>query len=163
MKKDNPSAGKFQRLRATLCLICMVPISGAMANCPGSMKLSNESITTQETKSSEKFLGGLSPDEALVYMKTTPDLYIIDVREPEWYEGYTQFTNNIHIPYSKLAERYKEIPTDRPVILNCGMGMVAPRAYKLLKELNMNVMQLSYIAGPPQFQEYNEWVSKQNR
>ena len=114
----------------------------------------------QEAKTSEKFLGGLSPDKALAYMKATPNLYIIDVREPEWYDGYTQFTGNVHMPCSKLAERYKEIPTDRPVILNCGMGMVAPRAYELLKKLDVDVMQLSYIAGPPRFREYNEWASK---
>lgn len=58
----------------------------------------------------EKFLGGLTPSEALEYMKSTPNLYIIDVREPEWYEGYTQFVGNVHIPRSKLPARYKEIP-----------------------------------------------------
>ena len=134
-----------------------------MASCSDVTKPSDETIMTQETKSSEKFLDGLSPDKALAYMKATPNLYIIDVREPEWYDGYTQFTGNVHIPYSKLAERYKEIPTDRPVILNCGMGMVAPRAYELLKKLNIDVVQLSYIAGSPRFREYNEWISKQNR
>ena len=118
---------------------------------------------TQETKSSEKFLGGLSPEEALAYMKATPNIYIIDVREPEWYEGYTQFTGNVHIPHSQLAKRYKEIPTDRPVILNCGMGMVAPRAYELLKKLDIDVKRLSYIAGSPLFREYNEWIAKQKQ
>ena len=117
----------------------------------------------QETKPSNKFLGGLSPEEALEYMKATPNLYIIDVREPEWYEGYMQFTGNVHIPRSKLAERYKEIPTDRPVILNCGAGVQAPRAYESLKELNIDVKQLSYIAGSPLFREYNEWISNQNQ
>ena len=163
MKKENPSTGRAQRLITAFCLTCMASISGAMASCSDVTKSSNETIVTQETKSSEKFLGGLSPDKALAYMKTTRNLYIIDVREPEWYEGYTQFTGNVHIPCSKLTERYKEIPTDRPVILNCGMGMVAPRAYELLKKLNVDVMQLSYIAGSPRFREYNEWISKQNR
>lgn len=163
MKKENPLTGRAQRLITAFCLVCIASISGAMASCSDVTKPSDETIMTQETTSSEKFLGGLSPDKALAYMKATPNLYIIDVREPEWYDGYTQFTGNVHIPYSKLAERYKEIPTDRPVILNCGMGMVAPRAYELLKKLDIDVVQLSYIAGSPQFKEYNEWISKQNR
>lgn len=163
MKRENLSTGKAQRLITALCLACMASISGATASCSENTIQSNEAAMTQEAESSEKFLGGLSPDNALAYMKATPNLYIIDVREPEWYEGYTQFTGNVHIPCSKLAERYKEIPTDRPVILNCGMGMVAPRAYELLKELDIDVVQLSYIAGPPLFREYNEWISKQKR
>lgn len=163
MKTIYPLKGTVRRLVAAICLTCVASISGAMASCSETTKPSNETIMTQEKKSSEKFLGGLSPDEALAYMKATPDIYIIDVREPEWYDGYTQFTGNVHIPRSKLAERYKEIPTDRPVILNCGMGMVAPRAYELLKELDIDVKQLSYIAGSPRFRKYNEWKSKQNR
>lgn len=163
MKKENPLTGKAQRLIMALCLACMASISGTTASCTETTRQSNETIMIQKNKPSEKFLGGLSPDKALAYMKATPNLYIIDVREPEWYEGYTQFTGNVHIPCSKLAERYKEIPTDRPVILNCGMGMVAPRAYELLKELDIDVVQLSYIAGSPRFMEYNEWISKQKR
>lgn len=111
----------------------------------------------------EKFLGGLTPSEALEYMKSTPNLYIIDVREPEWYEGYTQFVGNVHIPRSKLPARYKEIPADRPVILNCGAGVQSPRAYEFLKEANADVLQLSYIDGVPLFSAYNGWVGQQQR
>lgn len=163
MKTNHPLKGTARRLITVFCLACTASISGAMASCSETTKPSNETIMTQEKKSSEKFLGELSPAEALAYMKSTPDIYIIDVREPEWYDGYTQFTGNVHIPRSKLAERYKEIPTDRPVILNCGAGVQAPRAYELLKELDIDVKQLSYIAGSPRFREYNEWAAKQNR
>jgi len=163
MKKENSLTGKFQWMVVTFGMVYMASISGAMASCSEAIEPSGEKIIMQETKPSNKFLGGLSPEEALEYMKATPNLYIIDVREPEWYEGYMQFTGNVHIPRSKLAERYKEIPTDRPVILNCGAGVQAPRAYESLKELNIDVKQLSYIAGSPLFREYNEWISNQNQ
>lgn len=161
MKTNHPLKETARRLITVFCLTCAAPIIGTTASCSETVKPSNGTIMTQETKSSEKFLGGLSSDKALAYMKATPGIYIIDVREPEWYDGYTQFTGNVHIPCSKLAERHKEIPKDRPVILNCGMGMVAPRAYKLLKELDIDVVQLSYIAGSPRFREYNEWAVTQ--
>lgn len=163
MKINHPLKETARRLITAFCLTCVASISGSMTSCSETTKPSNEAIMTRETKSSEKFLGGLSPDKAFEYMKATPDVYIIDVREPEWYDGYTQFTGNVHIPRSKLTERYKEIPTDRPVILNCGMGMVAPRAYELLKGLDIDVKQLSYIAGSPRFREYNEWIAKQKQ
>jgi rhodanese-related sulfurtransferase len=111
----------------------------------------------------ERFLGGLAPTDALEYMKATPDLYIIDVRENEWYEGYTQFEGNVHIPRSQLPSRYTEIPTDRPVILNCGAGVQAPRAYEFLREKNADIRQLSYIAGTPLFSTYNNWLKKQKK
>lgn len=163
MKKENPLIGKAQRMIAVLCLICTTSINGTMVSYSKTTKSQNETIMVQKTKSLEKFLGGLSPAEALAYMKATPDLYIIDVREWEWYKGYPQFTGNVHIPRSKLAERYKEIPANRPVILNCGAGIQAPRAYEFLKKINADILQLSYIDGSPRFQEYNEWVVKQHQ
>lgn len=112
---------------------------------------------------SERYLGGLTPADALEYMKATPDLYIIDVREDEWYEGYTQFVGNTHIPRSRLPERYTEIPSDRPVILNCGAGVQAPRAYDFLREKGADIKQLSYIAGAPLFAAYNNWLKEQKK
>lgn len=120
----------------------------------------NKQDTEDDGVSVEKFLGDLTPSEALEYMKNTPNIYIIDVREPEWYKGYTQFVGNVNIPRSTLPERYREIPSDRPVILNCGAGVQAPLAYEFLKEKNIDVLQLSYIAGTPLFRAYNEWVKK---
>ena len=122
--------------------------------------------TQEETsggETAEKYLGGLTPSDALEYMKTTSGLYIIDVREDEWYEGYTQFDGNVHIPRSQLPTRYKEIPSDRPVSLNCGAGVQAPRAYEFLREKNADIKQLSYIAGTPLFSAYNNWLKEQNK
>ena len=109
----------------------------------------------------EKYLDGLTPEAALAYMKENPDIYIIDVREEQWYKGAMQFAGNRHIPSSELARRLKEIPADRPIIINCGMGWVAPKAYKKIKESGIAVKQIGYIDGTPLFRQYNDWKKKQ--
>lgn len=128
-----------------------------------SWKNEQENENGNDPVEGERYLGGLTPSDALEYMKTTSGLYIIDVREDEWYEGYTQFVGNIHIPRTQLPERYAEIPSDRPVILNCGAGVQAPRAYEFLREKNADIKQLSYIAGTPLFSAYNDWLTEQNK
>jgi len=109
----------------------------------------------------DKLLGGLSAKEALEYMKKTKNLVIIDVREPEWL-GSTWFTGALLIPHTQMPTRYTEIPANQPVILNCGAGVNAPKAYQVLKDKRPDIPQLSYIAGSPLFREYNEWVKQNN-
>lgn len=104
-----------------------------------------------------KYLGSLTPEEALSIMKEHPDVYIIDVREDEWYNGYKQFVGNHHIANFQISKRLDEIPSDRIVILNCGLGWVAPNAYKKIKDSNIRVKQLGYIDGTPLFDDYNNW------
>lgn len=128
-----------------------------------SWKKEQEDENGNDIVEGERYLGGLTPSDALEYMKTTSGLYIIDVREVEWYEGYTQFDGNVHIPRSQLPTRYTEIPSDRPVILNCGAGVQAPRAYEFLREKSADIKQLSYIAGTPLFSAYNNWLKEQNK
>lgn len=110
----------------------------------------------------QKLLGGLSPSDALEYMKTTKELVIVEVREPQWI-GSSWFEGAIRIPWSEMEQRYAEIPANRPVILNCGAGQMAPRAYKTLTEKRPDIPQLSYIAGAPLFSEYNNWLKEQNK
>lgn len=110
----------------------------------------------------DKLLGGLSPRDALEYMKTTKNLVIVEVRTPEWL-GSTWFSGALLIPHTQMATRFNEIPADRPVILNCGAGVNAPKAYQVLIEKRPDIPQLSYIAGGPLFREYNEWVAQQGK
>lgn len=108
----------------------------------------------------QELLGGMSPDDALDYMKTTDSLVIIEVNAPEW-KLSTGFTNAMYIPYTEMAERYNEIPTGRPVLLHCGGGIVSVEAYEILAEKRTDIPQLSYIAGAPRVREYNEWLAVQ--
>lgn len=115
----------------------------------------NRKMADQKAET-KKLLGGLKPDDALEYMKKTENLVIVEVREPQWI-GSAWFTGAIRIPWSEMEKRYAEIPKGRPVLLNCGAGVMAPRAYRILTEKRPDIPQLSYIAGAPLFDEYNNW------
>ncbi len=56
----------------------------------------------------------------------------------------------------KLATN--EIPSDVPVILHCGAGVVSVPAYETLMEKRKDIPQLSYIAGHPPVDEFNKWL-----
>lgn len=120
-----------------------------------------DETTMEKTTDRPQYLGGISPEEALEYMKTTPDLVVIDVRTAEWRNPV--FKGAVYIPHDEIQRRYKEIPTDRPVLLHCGAGIMAPRAYKYLVDLKANIKELRYIAGSPKFSEYNKWYDSKRR
>ncbi len=105
-----------------------------------------------------EYLGGLSPEDALQYMTTTEDLAIVDVREPKWIDEY--FQGSQRIPWVEMKDRVQEIPAHKHVILNCGAGFVAPKAYEIIKQSRQDLLSLGYIAGPPLFKEYNDWLKK---
>lgn len=105
------------------------------------------------------WLGGLSPEDALQYMKAHYDegLVIVEVNTDYW-KLETGFIGAMHIPHDQMAERYYEIPSGVPVILHCGAGVVSVPAYETLMEKRPDIPQLSYIAGRPPVKEFNEWV-----
>ena len=108
-----------------------------------------------------KQLGGMKPEAALTYMQKTANIVIVDVREPRYIDNY--FQGSIRIPWTEMGERFNEIPKGRPVILNCGLGWVAPKAYKILTEKRKDIPELSWIDGAPKFDEYNKWLKQQKK
>jgi len=98
----------------------------------------------------------LTPQEALDYMKSTKDLVIIDTRDID--NKPNGFKWALEIPYNQLVKRIEEIPQWRPVLLHCWGWNVAPKWYVELLKFNPEIPELSYIAGVPLFDEYNEWV-----
>ncbi|GEM_PF-2079446 len=109
------------------------------------------------------WLGPLEPEAALEYMKEaySQGLVIINV-VPEEYKQDAAFTGSIYIPYTELEARKEEIPAEKPVILHCNRGKASELAYPILKECRKDIPVLSYIAGEPLYDEYNEWVKTQN-
>ena len=132
-------------------------LSLCITSCTAQEKTDAQTDNTTMTTDSitPKYLGGINPEAALEYMKTTPDLFLIDVRTAEWRNPV--FKGAVYIPHDEIRSRYKEIPSDRPVLLHCGAGVMAPRAYKYLVDLKANIKELRYIAGTPKFSEYNRW------
>ncbi|MBQ8030750.1 MAG: hypothetical protein IJ260_04380 [Butyrivibrio sp.] len=109
----------------------------------------------------DKHQGPISPEDALELMKTTDNLVILDVREPQYIGNSNYFKGSIRIPWTEMSKRYREVPEGRPVLINCGLGQVAPRAYETLKNKRPDIQILYYIAGAPLFNEYNQWKSRQ--
>lgn len=109
---------------------------------------------------STRLLGGQTPEDALEYMKNTPNLVIVEVNAPEW-KLRNGITGAMYIPYTEMAERYGEIPEGCPVLLHCGGGIVSVDAYEILQEKRPDIPELSYIAGAPPVKAYNEWLAAQ--
>ena len=107
-------------------------------------------------------LGGLTPEDALEYLKNTPDVVIVQVNTAEW-KIEPGFTGALWIPHDEIAERYDEIPEGKPVLLHCGAGVVSVPAYETLLEKRPDIPELSYIAGSPRsvMDGYNEWLAEQ--
>lgn len=106
-------------------------------------------------------LGGMEPAKALEYMKSAQDLVIVDVAARNGF-AKIHFVNAINIPIENISldeakKLYMQIPTDRPVLLHCRLGMIVPGAYQTVKNLRPDIPEISYIAGKPPFHEYNTW------
>ena len=120
----------------------------------------NAWCSAQSTMQEQILLGGQTPQDALEYMKNTPNLVIVEVNAPEW-KLSNGITGAMWIPYTEMAERYDEIPTGQPVLLHCGGGIVSVEAYEILLEKRPNIPELSYIAGAPPVKAYNEWLKNE--
>ncbi len=121
-------------------------------------------LTAKGNNHTANWLGGLSPEDALDYMKAHYDegLVIVEVNTDYW-KLSTGFTGTLHIPHDQMAERYDEIPGGVPVILHCRAGVVSVPAYETLMEKRPDIPQLSYIAGKPPVKEFNEWLEKKQK
>ena len=136
----------------------------AGADMPDRENAGNAAEKEEEPEMAEKtengqtnLLGGLSPEDALEYMKTTENLVIVEVNTAQW-KKETPFTGAMWIPHDEMAERYDELPEGCPVILHCGAGVVSVPAYETLIEKRPDIPELSYIDGAPPIKEYNEWL-----
>ena len=59
---------------------------------------------------------------------------IVDVREPyEWAEGH--IPGAVHVPLGSLLSRAKELPRDRPLVMQCHLGYRSLQAAMALRQL----------------------------
>jgi NADPH-dependent 2,4-dienoyl-CoA reductase/sulfur reductase-like enzyme/rhodanese-related sulfurtransferase len=73
---------------------------------------------------------------------TTTGALLLDVREPaEFQEGCLE--GSINIPLGKLRDRLEELPRDREIWVNCGVGQRAYYACRLLSQRGFHVKNLS--------------------
>jgi hydroxyacylglutathione hydrolase len=58
----------------------------------------------------------------------------IDVRTPKEVKQEPVFTNSINIPLHELDQRIAEIPTDKPILVNCASGYRSAAASSIIKK-----------------------------
>ena len=62
----------------------------------------------------------------------TGDVVLIDVREPyEWDAG--RIAGATHIELERLASRAHEVPTDRPIVFSCRLGIRSAMAMQAFR------------------------------
>lgn len=162
MGKDHALFYKMRLLFSALCMVGITSLGSVMASCTESGTSETTGSKQDETPSTVKDLGGMSPEKALEYMKTTENLVIVDVASRTNY-ARKHFEGAVNIPIENLSsdeekELYLKLPKGRPVILHCRLGMIVPGAYRTLKQLRPDIPEISYINDRPPFDEYNEWV-----
>lgn len=59
----------------------------------------------------------------------------IDVRMPSEVEQETVFKNSINLPLQELDQRISEIPTDKPILVNCASGYRSAAASSMIQKL----------------------------
>lgn len=110
----------------------------------------------------QKDLGGLPPEQAFDYMEKTPDLVIVNVAGRGFWDR-NHFDGAVNIPTEDIGddasiEKLKELPAGRPVIMHCRRGHMVVDWYQRLKALRPDIPEVSYIAGVPPFDAYNDWA-----
>ena len=81
----------------------------------------------------------LTPQEA--YDAAQRGALIVDVREaPEWQQA--RIPGAMHLPLSQLVERADELPSDRPLVLQCAAGMRSQQAAGYLRDLGYDASNL---------------------
>lgn len=136
------------------------PTNSQNANMITNVEMKVEMNAQAQTEA--KRLGGLTPEAALEFLKSTPDVVIVEVNTDYW-KLKTGFIGALHIPHDQMASRYNEIPRGRPVILHCGAGVVSVPAYETLCEKRPDIPVLGYIAGHPPVAEYNKWHKEHHK
>ena len=144
----------------TAFALLMLPLVAARKGTAQKSTAQESNMDTAQTE--VKRLGGLTPEAALEFLKTTPNVVIVEVNTDYW-KLKTGFIGALHIPHDQMAERYDEIPDGVPVILHCGAGVVSVPAYETLCEKRPNIPVLGYIAGHPPVAEYNKWYNENHK
>lgn len=85
----------------------------------------------------------------------TTGALLLDVREPaEFHGGYID--SAVNIPLGQLRDRMEELPRDREIWVNCGVGQ---RAYYACRLLSQHGFRVSNLSGG--FQTYRAWYPEE--
>ena len=85
---------------------------------------------------------GIGPAELLEKLESDNPPLVVDVRSPREYES-GHLDGAVNIPVDAMRRRLEEVPTDRPVVVHCGVGYRSYVAQQLLRNRGWeNVLNL---------------------
>ncbi|WOO41453.1 molybdopterin-synthase adenylyltransferase MoeB [Rubellicoccus peritrichatus] len=87
----------------------------------------------------------VSVDEAYAFRQNNPDTIFLDVRE-DFEIAICMISGARHIPMSQLGERFKEVPSDEPVLVYCHHGMRSLNVTEALRARGFSQVQ-SVLGG----------------
>jgi len=87
-----------------------------------------------ETQNQEGALADydITPNQLKNMLKETPDLFVLDVREPHEID-ICCLKGTVKIPLGDIAARHAEVPKDQPVVVHCKMGGRSAQAVEFLQ------------------------------
>ena len=90
----------------------------------------------------------VTPSEAVEAMGSPASPLVVDVRTPKEWE-HARIDGSLNIPLNHLAERFQDVPRDRPILVYCAGGYRSSIAAGLLQQHGVTrVIELaSGIAG----------------
>ena len=100
----------------------------------------------------EAYDGDLEATETISFadvdsMMPTGNYYLLDVRKKsEFDEGH--HPDAINIAHTRLADRFEEIPRDKPVLVHCKSGARASAAISLLEKEGFDVQYINDLVDP---------------
>jgi rhodanese-related sulfurtransferase len=94
-------------------------------------------------------LNYMTPSELRIILQKSPQsIFVLDVRNCEAYnESHIEGAKNIGIDDLFHDEQIKELPTNKPIVVCCGIGHVASQILTLLQLLGYNAVGLKYGMG----------------
>jgi len=88
-------------------------------------------LITKNIKIDDK-ISEITPKEAMILLKN-PNYIVLDVRERDEYNS-GHLENAINIPMSELKNKFRSLPSDKTIIINCYSGKRSLLALNFLKD-----------------------------
>ncbi|MGE3956292.1 MAG: rhodanese-like domain-containing protein [Vicinamibacterales bacterium] len=107
-----------------------------------------EGIITPDTLAAWAAAGGTLHPTSVIDMgglerqRLAGTVHVLDVRAPAEFEA-GHVPGAINIPHTRLGERYRELPTDRPLAVHCRSGARSAAASSLLERLGFSVVDVN--------------------
>ena len=132
------------------------PTNSQNANMITNVEMKVEMNAQAQTEA--KRLGGLTPEAALEFLKSTPDVVIVEVNRMSFGHStsFLRKLDNRRYASFRIAETGRQPQVARA-------GVVSVPAYETLVEKRPDIPVLGYIAGHPPVTDYNAWYKENHK